>query len=79
MTTLNRTTRGSAAIDGFSAVVEAFAEETFMLLKALASPNKILGEVEQMRSLLTDAHAAEATDPARAAALRRRASRIGLR
>jgi len=78
VTTLNRRAAPSA-LDDFSAVIDAFAEETFMLLKTLASPSKILGEVEQMRVLLVDANAAEATDPLRAATLRARASRVGLR
>jgi len=78
VTTFNHRS-ASSALDDFSAVIDAFAEETFMLLKTLASPSKILGEVEQMRVLLGHANAAEATDPLRAASLRARASRIGLR
>ena len=54
-------------------------DETLMLVEALLSPNKIIGEVEQMRALQVAADDIEPTDPAQAELLRSRASRIGLR
>ncbi|MGJ3701705.1 hypothetical protein [Variovorax sp. AFSI2.2] len=62
-------------VDAFKALVD----ETLMLAEALLSPNKIIGEVEQMRALQVAADNIEATDPRRAEVLRSRASRIGLR
>jgi len=62
-------------VDAFKALVD----EALMLAEALLSPNKVIGEVEQMRALQVAADTIEATDPARAEALRSRASRIGLR
>jgi len=62
-------------VDAFKALVD----EALRLAEALLSPNKIIGEVEQMRALQVAADTIEATDPARAEALRSRASRIGLR
>lgn len=58
---------------------KAFADEVLAFAGAVMSPGKIIGEVEQMRALQVEAKAIEATDPQRAAVLRRRASRIGLR
>lgn len=68
----------STVSSGLSGALKTFVDEASALFQALLSPGKILGEVEQMRALLVAANAAEATDPARAAALRTRASRIGL-
>ncbi|MBS0450482.1 MAG: hypothetical protein JSS14_04160 [Proteobacteria bacterium] len=68
----------STVSGGLSGALKAFIGEASALMEALLSPGKILGEVEQMRALLVAANAAQATDPARAAALRTRASRIGL-
>lgn len=58
---------------------KALLDETLMLAEALLSPNRIIGEVEQMRALQVAADDIEPTDPARAEMLRSRASRIGLR
>ena len=68
----------STVSGGLTGALKTFVEETSALFKALLNPGQILREVEQMRALLVAANAAEATDPARAAALRTRASRIGL-
>ena len=68
----------STVSGGLTGALKTFVEEASVLFEALLNPGKILGEVEQMRALLVAANAAEATDPARAAALRARASRIGL-
>lgn len=68
----------STVSGGLTGALKTFVEESSALVQALLNPGKILREVEQMRALLVAANAAEATDPARAAALRTRASRIGL-
>lgn len=58
---------------------QAFADEVVELFKALLSPNKIIGEVERMRALQVEADRIQATEPARAAALRRLAARSCVR
>ena len=68
----------TAVSGGFTGALKTFVDEASVLIGALLNPGKILAEVEQMRALLVAANAAQATDPARAAALRTRASRIGL-
>ena len=68
----------TATSSGLTGALKTFADEAAALVQALMNPGQILREVEQMRVLLAAAHAAEATDPARAAQLRARASRIGL-
>jgi hypothetical protein len=45
----------------------------------LLSPNRLIEEVEQMRALHLAANRIEPSNAARAASLRSRASRIGLR
>ncbi|MBT2334406.1 hypothetical protein J7E49_10890 [Variovorax paradoxus] len=78
MPTLRQPIHASAAeilMDAFKALVD----ETLMLAEALLSPNRIIGEVEQMHALQVAADDIEATDPAHAELLRSRASRIGLR
>ena len=52
--------------------------EASALLQAILNPGPLVDEVEQMRRLYRQADRLEATDPSRAALLRRRASRIGL-
>lgn len=59
--------------------LRAVADEAVTLLAALANPGRIIREVEAMRALQVEANRIEATDPEAAAALRRRAARIGLR
>ena len=68
----------STASNGLSGALKTFAKEAFALVDVLLSPGRMLREVDQMRALLVAANAADATDPARAAELRLRASRIGL-
>jgi hypothetical protein len=58
---------------------KVFTEEVTQFFKAILSPNALIGEVEQMRALQVEAARIESTDAVRAAALRRRASLIGLR
>jgi hypothetical protein len=59
--------------------LRALADEAVVLAQALLRPGKIIAEVEQMRALQVRANRVEATDPALAESLRRRASRTGLR
>ncbi len=47
------------------------------LLQAVASPTRLVDEVQQMRALQNEAARIEATQPARAAVLRHLAARIG--
>jgi len=56
-----------------------FASEVGTVLDALLSPNRIVAEVESMRALQREADRLEATQPARAAALRWQAERVGPR
>lgn len=57
---------------------QAFRAEASVLLQAILNPGPLLDQVETMRKLYRQADRLEATDPARAALLRQRASRIGL-
>lgn len=59
--------------------LERFAAEALAFMDAMLNPGRIIGEVEQMRKLQQQAARIEAMDPARAAHLRQRAARIGLR
>jgi hypothetical protein len=63
---------------GVPGVFKAFMNEAYTLMSALLNPGQLIAEVESMAKLQREAAKIEATDPARAAALRRRASRIGL-
>ena len=78
MSTLDRSSSLSAP-GGLASAFKALTDEVAMLACALLNPGRIIDEVEQMRALQVDANSIEATDPARAAVLRWRASRIGLR
>jgi hypothetical protein len=62
---------------GVRRAARRFAHEVSTLLDAMLSPNKIIAEVETMRDYYREAARIEATQPARAEALRRRAARIG--
>ena len=77
MTALNTST-APVVSPGLSRGLKILADEVSSLLQALLYPGKILAEVDEMRRLLTAAHRADHTDPARAAALRARVARIGL-
>lgn len=79
MPTLDRSTGASASGSGLAGALKALATEAGVLIGALLSPRKIIEEVEEMRALHKRADRLEASDPARAAALRWQASRIGLR
>lgn len=57
---------------------KALGHEVVAFLDAITSPAKIIAEVHEMRALQAEADRVAATDPARAAALRLRASSIGL-
>lgn len=78
MSALDRSS-GSRASGGLIGAFKALADEAGVLLDAVLSPRKIIEEVEEMRALHQRANGLEATDPARAAALRWHASRVGLR
>jgi hypothetical protein len=78
MSTLDQSSRANA-FGGLADAFKALADEASVLVHALLNPNKIIEEVEQMRALQLDANKIEASNPARAAALRWQASRIGLR
>jgi hypothetical protein len=78
MSTLDQSSRANA-FGGLAGAFKALADEAGVLVHALLNPNKIIEEVEQMRALQLDADKIEASNPARAAALRWQASRIGLR
>lgn len=58
---------------------KVFTEEVAQFFKAILSPNALIAEVEQARALQVEADRIESTDAVHAAALRRRAARIGLR
>ncbi len=78
MSTLRRSSSERLLVQ-MSTAFGRFADEVVTLLDALLSPGRIIAEVEQMRSLQLQASRIEATDPTRAAILRERAARIGLR
>jgi hypothetical protein len=63
---------------GLSGGLQRLVDEVVEFAKALISPNTIIGQVEQMHALQVEAGRIEATHPVRAAALRRRAARLGL-
>ena len=63
------------AIPGWSRLVDEVRE----LVAALINPRRIIAEVEAMSALHRRAAQVEASDPALAARLRDKASRIGLR
>ncbi len=69
----------SSPFAGIAAAGSQLLDEASTLAAALLQPGKVIDEVEHMRALQLEAQRIEATEPARAAALRRRASRIGLR
>lgn len=69
----------AGAAESLADAFKGLLDETLMLVEALLSPNRIIGEVEQMRALQVAADDIEPTDPAQAELLRSRASRIGLR
>lgn len=78
MTTLPRTHLPQPS-RRLAAGLKAFADEAFMLVDALLNPRPLIAEVERMHALHRQACAVEAADPMRAAMLRRKAARIGLR
>jgi len=78
MSTLDQSSRANA-FGGLAGAFKALADEASVLAHALLNPGKIIEEVEQMRALHLDANKVEAINPARAAALRWQASRVGLR
>ncbi len=73
------TTRSRRLQSGLARALQTFGQEVLAFLDALSSPGKIIAQVEQMRALQVQADQLAATDPARAAALRQQAARIGLR
>ena len=79
MSTLDHSLPATSAAGRLPAVLMRLAHEAAVLLGALLQPGRVLDEVEEMRRLLVAANALDATDPGRAALLRRRAAPIGLR
>ena len=54
-------------------------DEVSTLVPALLSPGRLIREMETMRALQLEAERIETNQPARAGALRREATRLGLR
>ena len=79
MSTLDPSLPANHAFGRLHAALMVLAQEAVTLLGALLQPGRVLDEVDQMRQLLVAANALDATDPYRAALLRRRAAPIGLR
>lgn len=79
MSILQRPSGSDCASGARARLLGASAAEARELLKALLSPNTLIEEVQQMRALQLAADRVESSNPARAAWLRSRASRIGLR
>jgi hypothetical protein len=75
MPTAHALSSSSAAATG---PLKTLALEVGTLLGALLSPRQVIAEVEEWRALNAQADAIEAQQPARAAALRRQAARIGV-
>ena len=79
MSILQRPLASSRARGARARFLGALAAEARELLKALLSPNALVEEVQQMRALYIAADRVESSNAARAAWLRSRASRTGLR
>ena len=67
-------TRSYTAPIGPLAGVRRLADEVVALFQALSAPVRFVAEVEAMRALQAQAARLQDSDPARAAALRRRAA-----
>ena len=65
-------------VSGVAGSIAAFNREAVAFLRAIVSPGRIIREVEQMHALQVEAARIEATEPARAASLRRQAAALGL-
>jgi hypothetical protein len=79
MTILQRPFGARGALDARARALGRLAAEARALLEAVLAPNKLIEEVEQMRALHLAAARIEPGNAARAAGLRSRAARIGLR
>ena len=79
MSILQRLSGPNRATGAGARLLGASAAEARELLKALLSPNTLIEEAQQMRTLQLAAQRIESSNPARAAWLRSRASRTGLR
>jgi hypothetical protein len=79
MSILQRPSSSSGATGARARFLGALAAEARELLKALLSPNALIEEVQQMRALQLAAERVESSNAARAAWLRSRAARTGLR
>jgi len=75
MTSASASFRAPGGVPG---VFKALMSEAYTLMAALLNPGRLIAEVEAMGKLQREAAQIEAIDPARAAALRRKASRMGL-
>ena len=67
-----------AGLGGASTGLMGLIRDTAFLIDTMLSPGRIIAQVSEMRELHVQAARIESTDPARAAALRQRAARIGL-
>ena len=79
MSILQRPFGARGAADPRARALRALAAEVREFVKALLSPGRLIEEVEQMRALHLAAIRVEPSNAARAAWLRSRASRLGLR
>jgi len=78
MSTLRRSSSERSLAQLFAGL-ERLGAEVLAFMDAMLNPGRLIAEVEQMNALQTQATRIEATDPSRAAQLRERAARIGLR
>ena len=79
MTILQRPFGARSALNARARVLGRLAAEARAFLDAVLAPNKLVEEVEQMRALHLAAARVESSNAARAAWLRSRAARTGLR
>lgn len=77
MSTFQEVSRAFQSPASSGGVLKALATEISVLLQAILNPGQLIAEVEAFAALNKQADRLEATDPVRAAALRRQASRIG--
>lgn len=77
MSTFQEVSRAFQAPATSGGVFKALATELSVLLQAIMYPGKLIAEVEAFAALNKQADRIEASDPDRAAALRRQAARIG--
>ena len=79
MSTLDFPRKSNHSVDAVTHALATLADEALVLGQTLLNPGPVIADVEQMQALWIEAERLAATDPEQAEALRRRASRIGLR